>query len=51
MDYGYLLEPPRRGGYNEYPHSMFLSRNIKKNIRIFIWKLLDFGGEIFNIFE
>ena len=27
-----------------------LSRN-KKNIRIFICKLLVFGGEIFNIFE
>ena len=27
---GYSLEPPRRGGSNEYPQSMFLSRN-KKN--------------------
>ena len=24
---------------------------VMKNIRIFIWKLLVFGGEIFNIFE
>ena len=24
-DYGYSLEPPRRGGSNEYPQSMFLS--------------------------
>ena len=32
-------------------HSSYvLSRNMK-NIRIFIWKLLVFGGEIFNIFE
>ena len=31
MDCGYSLEPPRRGGSNEYPQSMFLSRN-KKNI-------------------
>ena len=31
IDYGYSLEPPRRGGSNEYPQSMFLSRN-KKNI-------------------
>ena len=23
----YSLEPPRRGGSNEYPQSMFLSRN------------------------
>ena len=26
---GYLLEPPRRGGFNEYSQSMFLSRNMK----------------------
>ena len=30
IDYGYSLEPPRRGGSNEYPQNMFLSR-IKKN--------------------
>ena len=35
IDCGYSLEPPRRGRSNEYPQSMFLSRN-KKNIRIFI---------------
>ena len=29
---GYSLEPPRRGGSNEYPQSMFLSRNKKNNI-------------------
>ena len=23
IDCGYSLEPPRRGGSNEYPHSMF----------------------------
>ena len=27
---GYSLEPPRRGGSNEYPQSMFLNRNKKK---------------------
>ena len=27
INYGYSLEPPRRGGFNEYPQSMFLSRN------------------------
>ena len=32
IDCGYLLEPPRRGSSNEYPHSMFLSRNIKNNV-------------------
>ena len=29
---GYSLEPPRRGGSNEYPQSMFLSRNKKINV-------------------
>ena len=29
IDCGYLLEPPRRGNSNEYPQSMFLSRNKK----------------------
>ena len=27
IDCGYLLEPPQRGGSNEYPQSMFFSRN------------------------
>ena len=31
IDCGYSLEPPRRGGSNEYPQSMFSSRN-KNNI-------------------
>ena len=30
IDCGYKLEPPRRGGSNEYPQSMFWSK-IKKN--------------------
>ena len=29
IDCGYSLEPPRRGGSNKYPQSMFLSRNKK----------------------
>ena len=29
IDCGYSLEPPRRGGSNEYPQSMCLSRNKK----------------------
>ena len=33
---GYSLEPPRRGGSNEYPQSMFLSRNNKNNV--YPWK-------------
>ena len=32
MDCGHSLEPPRRGGSNEYPQSMFLSRNKKNNV-------------------
>ena len=32
VDRGYSLEPPRRGGSNEYPQSMFLSRNKKNNV-------------------
>ena len=31
IDCGYSLEPPRRGGSNGYPQSMFLSRNKKNN--------------------
>ena len=30
IDFAYLLEPPRRGSSNEYPHSMFWSK-YKKN--------------------
>ena len=30
IDCGYKLEPPRQGGSNEYPQSMFWSKN-KKN--------------------
>ena len=30
IDCGYLLEPPHQGASNEYPQSMFLSRNKKK---------------------
>ena len=32
IDCGYLLQPPRRGGSNKYPQSMFLSRNKKNNV-------------------
>ena len=32
IDCGYSLEPPRRGGSNEYTQSMFLSRNKKNNV-------------------
>ena len=33
---GYSLEPPRRGGSNEYPQSMLLNRNKKNNV--YPWK-------------
>ena len=32
IDCEYSLEPPRRGGSNGYPQSMFLSRNVKNNV-------------------
>ena len=32
IDCGYSSEPPRRGGSNEYPQSMFLSRNKKNKV-------------------
>ena len=32
IDCGYSLEPPWRGGSNEYPQSMFLCRNKKNNV-------------------
>ena len=50
IDCGYSLEPPRRGGSNEYPQSMFWAEmwNISE---FFIWKFSVFGGDIFYIFE
>ena len=33
IDCGYLLEPPRQGGSNEYPQSMISSRN--KKIKVY----------------
>ena len=32
IDCGYSLEPPRRGGSNEYPQSIFSSKNKENNI-------------------
>ena len=32
MECGYSLELPKWGGFNEYPQSMFLSRNKKHNV-------------------
>ena len=41
IDCGYPLEPPRRGGSNVYPQSMFWSKN-KKNIKSFPVKIFNF---------
>ena len=32
IDCGYSLEPPRRGGSNQYPQSMFFWQNKKNNV-------------------
>ena len=33
IDWGYSLETPQqRGGFNEYPHSIFFSRNRKNDV-------------------
>ena len=48
IDCGYSLEPPRRGGSNQYPQSMFLSRNKKNNVYLikpqFYYIKLGFKG-------
>ena len=49
IDCGYSLEPPRRGGSNEYQQSMFWAEMWKK-YQFFIWKFSVFGGEFFYIF-
>ena len=49
IDCGYSLEPPRRGGSNEYPQSMFWAE-IWKVLEFFIWKFSVFGDEIFYVF-
>ena len=50
IDCGYLLEPPRRGNSNEYPHRKFLSRNKKINVypckpQFFLYKSGVQGGQ------
>ena len=46
----YSFEPPRRGGSNEYPQSMFWTEMWKKS-EFLSENFSVFGGEIFNIFE
>ena len=50
IDCGYPLEPPRWGGSNEYPQSMFWAE-IWKISAFFIWNLSFFGGKISSVFE
>ena len=51
IDCRYSLEPPRQGGSNEYPQSMFWAE-IWKISEFFIWKFsFFFCGKIFSIFE
>ena len=50
-DSGCSLEPPRWGGSNEYPQSIF-SAELWKLSKFLIWFFFSvFGGELFCIFE
>ena len=49
IDCGYSLEPPLRGGSNEYPQSI-LWAEIWKNIRTFCLKIFLFGVVKFSIY-
>ena len=49
IDCGYSLEPPRRGGSNEYQQSMFWA-DIWKISGFFIWKFSVFLGWNFAIY-
>ena len=48
IDCGYTLEPPRRGGSNEYPQSMLWSKNKKNKVYPckpqFCYKKVGFKG-------
>ena len=53
IDCGYTLEPPRRGGSNENPQSMFWIRNKKNrytpaNPSFFFYTKLGFKGVYFS---
>ena len=50
IDCGYSLDPPRWGGSNDYPQSMFWAE-LWKISEFFIWKVSFFGDNIFSIFE
>ena len=44
IDCGYTIEPPHRGGSNEYPQSMFWSKNNKMGIPLHILVFLYKSG-------
>ena len=44
IDCGYTLEPPQRGGSNEYPQSMFWSKNKKNRLPLHTPVLLYKSG-------
>ena len=47
IDCGYTLEPPRRGGSNEYPQSMFWIKNKKKIVIPLHTPVFLFNGHVF----
>ena len=49
IDFGYSLEPPRRGGSNEYPKSMFWAEIWKISEFVYL-KSFFFFDKIFSIF-
>ena len=50
IDCGYPLEPPRRGGTNEYP-SLCIEQKYEKFQNFLSENFHFFGGKIFSIFE
>ena len=48
IDCGYTLEPPQRGGSNEYPQSMFWSKNKKNRYAPANYKKVGFKGVHFS---
>ena len=51
IDCGYTLEPPRQGSSNEYPQSMFWSKNKKIDIPLQTPDFLYKGGVQGNTFH
>ena len=51
IDCGYSLEPPRRGGSNEYPQSMLWAEIWKLSEFFYLKIFMFFGGKIFRIFK